>query len=110
MTTNRPDDIDDAFISRCAAVIDYDAPSKEDAARIWQVMSIQFDSPISDALRASLLELFPKIAPRDIKMLFRLALRYARTRGEALTIETFRTCAMFRAIAMKEVAGTCNSP
>ncbi|MNR62815.1 hypothetical protein D3C85_1849400 [compost metagenome] len=49
-----------------------------------------------------MLDAFPEIAPRDIKMLFRLALRVTTTKGEPLDIELFRRCAMFRAIHMPE--------
>jgi len=102
MTTNRPDDIDEAIVSRCAAIIGYAPPSKEDAAAIWRVMATQYKAEISDDLIASLVGLFPAIAPRDIKMLFRLALRVAKGQNEALTLETFRRCAMFRAVEMAE--------
>lgn len=101
MTTNRPNDIDEAIISRCAAIIDFEPPSASDAAAIWMVMSNQFKADISGDLIASLVDLFPAIAPRDIKMLFRLALRVATAHKETLTLETFRRCAMFRAIKMK---------
>lgn len=100
MTTNRPSDIDDAIISRCAAVINYAPPGREDASSIWHVMAEQFEAPLGDDLVNALLDLFPKIAPRDVKMLFRLALRISKGHDEPLTIDTFRRCAMFRAIEM----------
>lgn len=102
MTTNRPDDIDDAIISRCAAIIDYVPPPPDDAAMIWQVMATQYQADMPADLLTGLLDLFPGIAPRDIKMLFRLALRVSTQRKEALTLDTFRRCAMFRAITMKQ--------
>jgi hypothetical protein len=101
MTTNRPNDIDEAIISRCAAIVDYEAPDAADAAKIWRVMATQFGADLSDSLLAELIDHFPAIAPRDIKMLFRLSLRVARGHGEELTIDVFRRCAMFRAIKMK---------
>jgi len=100
MTTNRPDDIDEAIISRCAAIIDYLPPTAKDAAAIWRVMATQYEANLSDELISQLVELFPEIAPRDIKMLFRLALRVAAAHKELLTLGTFRRCAMFRAIKM----------
>jgi hypothetical protein len=100
MTTNRPDDIDEAIISRCAAIIDYAPPTSKDAAAIWRVMATQYEANLSDELVGQLVELFPEIAPRDIKMLFRLALRVAAAHKEPLTLGTFRRCAMFRAIKM----------
>lgn len=101
MTTNRPDNIDEAIISRCAAIIDYAPPTSKDAAAIWRVMATQYEAKLSDELIDQLVELFPRIAPRDIKMLFRLALRVAATHKEQLTLSVFRRCAMFRAIKMQ---------
>lgn len=101
MTTNRPDDIDEAIISRCAAIIDYAPPTAKDAAAIWRVMATQYKADLCDDLIAQLVDLFPEIAPRDIKMLFRLALRVSAAHTEALTLGTFRRCAMFRAIKMQ---------
>lgn len=100
MTTNRPDDIDEAIISRCAAVIDYAPPCPDDTAAIWRVMAAQHQVQLSGELIAELVLLFPGIAPRDIKMLLRLVLRVASVSGESLTAQTFRRCAMFRAIKM----------
>lgn len=100
MTTNRPDDIDEAIISRCAAIINYQAPGRNDAGSIWRVMADQYEVELPEALVTELLDLFPTIAPRDIKMLFRLALRVAKSQGDDLTIETFRRCAMFRDVVM----------
>lgn len=100
MTTNRPNDIDEAIISRCAAIIDYAPPTTSDAAAIWRVMALQYQADLGPDLINKLVELFPKIAPRDIKMLFRLALRVAAAHKEQLTLDTFRRCAMFRAIKM----------
>lgn len=101
LTTNRPNDIDDAIISRAAAIIQYEAPTPDNARKIWKVMAEQFKDDLSESLLDSLLELFPSISPRDIKMLYRLALRVAKSRNEALSIDTFRQCAMFRAIKME---------
>ncbi|MCB5190201.1 AAA family ATPase [Methylobacillus arboreus] len=98
MTTNRPDDIDDAIISRCAAIIDYPIPGPEASVAIWRVMAAQYQAGLDDALIAELVRSFPGIAPRDIKMLLRLALRVAKKRGMPLSMEIFWQCAMFRAV------------
>jgi hypothetical protein len=102
MTTNRPDDIDEAIVSRCAAIIDYAPPSAKDARAIWRVMATQYEADLSDDLVGQLIDLFPEITPRDIKMLFRLALRMAAAHKEPLTADIFRRCAMFRAIKIAE--------
>ncbi|MDO9099684.1 MAG: ATP-binding protein [Caldisericota bacterium] len=98
LTTNRPQDVDDAIEHRCAAIIEYLAPEKEDAAAIWRVMAAQYKAVLSETLIEGLLALFPTLTPRDIKMLFRLALRVSARNKEELSLETFRQCAMFRAI------------
>jgi hypothetical protein len=104
MTTNRPFDIDDAIISRCAAIIHYGRPSSSEAAAVWQVMATQFQTPMADTLVADLVQQFPTIAHRDIKMLFRLALRVSRSRQMPLSLDIFRQCAMFRAIPAHDAA------
>lgn len=102
MTTNRPDDIDDGILARCAAIINYEAPERKDAAAIWRVMSTQFQADLSDSLVEELLNLFPKIVPRDIKMLLRLVIRVAKSQSSPIDLQVFRQCAMFRAISMAE--------
>lgn len=102
MTTNRPDDIDDAIISRAAAIITYKPPSTSHAIRIWQVMFAQNGVEPSDELLIALTELFPSIAPRDIKMLLRLVLRIASARKLELTPDLFRRIAMFRAVEISD--------
>lgn len=103
LTTNRPSDIDEAIISRCAAIIDYTTPAGDTAVQIWQVMAAQFNSSMSEELVRLVVAQFPGIAPRDIKMLFRLALRMAAKHNEPLSVDLFRRCAMFRAIDIAEL-------
>ena len=102
MTTNRPNDIDEAIISRCAAIINYEAPTSDNAPKIWQVLAEQYSYTLPETLLLHLLETFKDITPRDIKMLLRLALRVAANKNAEPDIEIFRQCAMFRAIKMTE--------
>jgi hypothetical protein len=101
-TTNRPMDIDEAIISRCAAIIGYEVPKGSAVASVWRVMATQYKTELPGQLVDELLRAFPSIAPRDIKMLLRLALRVSKSSNEPLSIETFRRCAMFRAIEIAE--------
>ncbi|PHS29652.1 MAG: AAA family ATPase [Methylophaga sp.] len=103
MTTNRPYDIDEAIISRCAAIINYEAPTQNDAPKIWQVLAEQYGYTLSETLLSQLLETFEGITPRDIKMLLRLALRVAANKKVEPDMDVFRQCAMFRAIKMVEI-------
>lgn len=102
MTTNRPDDIDEAIVSRCGAIISYTPPSGDLAKKVWAVLAQQFAQELSDELISDLTEKFPEIAPRDIKMLLRLTMRYASSKQVALDLDAFRKCAMFRAIPMND--------
>lgn len=96
MTSNRGDDIDEAILSRCAAIIHYEAPGPADAARVWRVMADNFGVALSDDLITGLVAAFPGIAPRDVKMLLRLTIRVAQSRGVEPDLDLFRQCAMFR--------------
>lgn len=102
MTTNRGDDIDEAILSRCAAIIHYDPPGPALLPEVWRVMSGNFEAGLEEGLITELVALFPQITPRDVKMLLRLTLRVARSRGEPLSAELFRRNAMFRGINAKD--------
>lgn len=101
MTTNRGDDIDEAILSRCAAIIHYDAPAPEHARRLWQVLSDNFSADLDAELIDALVGAFPEITGRDIKMLLRLCMRVSQGHGRPLDLDLFRECAMFRGINAK---------
>lgn len=98
MTTNRDDDVDDAILSRCIAVIHYDTPPRDAARRLWRTLSDQFGAALEDDLVESLLERYPRLSGRDIKELLKLVLRFSASRGAAPSLEMFATCAAFRSI------------
>lgn len=50
MTTNRVDDIDDAILSRCIAIIDYEPPGPDDARRRWATLAGQLGVTLPEAL------------------------------------------------------------
>lgn len=104
MTSNRGNDIDEAIIPRCAAIIHYDVPGKSDAQKIWKIMGENFGVNIPDELVRSLVSTYPDLPPRDIKMLLRLALRMSvkeQGSGSTPTLDIVRKCAMFRGIERK---------
>lgn len=104
MTTNRPQDIDQAIVNRCIAVIDYEPPGPRDRAQVWRVMSELYKADLGDGLIADLVELFPDIVPRDIKMLTSLVMRVAAAGKAQVDLDTFRRCAMFRAVRIAETS------
>jgi hypothetical protein len=70
--------------------------------KVWGVMSNQFNAGLNDELIDELVELFPGIAYRDIKMLLATVLRIIGAGKGALDVETFRRCALFRAVKINQ--------
>ena len=98
LTTNRIDDIDEAIVSRCIALIRYHAPDAAGRSRIWQVMGEQFGLDLEGAMPDQLAALFPAATGRDIKGLAKLVAKYCRHKQEKATQEVFLRCAMFRGL------------
>ncbi|MAR89349.1 MAG: ATP-binding protein [Pseudomonadota bacterium] len=104
LTTNRVDDIDEAIISRCIAVIRYHQPTPDERYRIWQVMVEQFGLPVDDSLLQRLAELFPDACGRDIKGLSKLVAKYCQHRGLQPSEDIFLRCSIFRGMDAIEAA------
>ncbi|MEE2731032.1 MAG: ATP-binding protein [Pseudomonadota bacterium] len=96
LTTNRVDDIDEAIVSRCIALIKYHPPGRDDRLKIWQVMTGQFKLPVSDALLTELVEMFPAASGRDIKGLVKLVAKYCQHKSVSPELPVFRLCSIFR--------------
>ncbi len=98
LTTNRTDDIDEAIVSRCIAVIKYAAPHRDDRRRIWAVMTEQFSLDIEHGLLDTLADLFPDASGRDIKGLTKLVSKYCHHKSVAPSLEVFERCSIFRGL------------
>lgn len=98
MTTNRADNIDDAILSRAAAIIDYPVPDLDGIREVWLVQSRQQGADLDHDVLEGLVGGFKTITPRDVKMLLRLALRVSKGNGIPLDIDVFERCAMFRGL------------
>jgi SpoVK/Ycf46/Vps4 family AAA+-type ATPase len=96
LTTNRVDDIDEAIISRCIALIKYHPPDRDARRRIWQVMLEQFNLAVDDALIAELPDMFPAATGRDIKGLTKLVAKFCHQKRQPPSLEAFRRCSIFR--------------
>jgi hypothetical protein len=96
LTTNRVDDIDEAIISRCIAMIKYHPPSEEDRRKIWRVMTQQFALDVDDGLIDELVELFPASTGRDIKGLTKLVAKFCQHKGMEPELDAFKRCSIFR--------------
>jgi hypothetical protein len=98
LTTNRIDDIDEAIVSRCIALIRYHAPDQAARERIWGVMAQQFALPLSPELITTLARTYPQASGRDIKGLAKLVAKYCQHKSVPPSLEVFARCAIFRAL------------
>lgn len=104
LTTNRVDDIDEAIVSRCIAMIRYYPPDDDARRRIWQVMLEQFALQIDDALLNELVDIFPSASGRDIKGLAKLAAKYCNQKQVSPSAEVFKRCSVFRGMELERPA------
>ena len=105
MTTNRVGDIDDAILSRCIAVIDYQPPGPDDARRLWRTLAAQLGVELPELLVETLVADYAGISGRDIKELLKLTSKYCRHRSLALSSAAFAECAVFRGLQRPPAAG-----
>jgi hypothetical protein len=98
LTTNRVDDIDEAIVSRCIALIKYNPPDDDAKRRIWRVMAEQFDLDVGDALIDDLVAVFPNATGRDIKGLAKLVAKFCHQKNVSPDLGVFQRCAIFRGL------------
>jgi hypothetical protein len=106
LTTNRIDDIDEAIVSRCIALIRFYPPDSIARRKIWNVMCEQFALTVDDALLDELVETFPSTSGRDIKGLAKLVAKYCHHKKVSPTLEVFMRCAIFRGIDLDDPSRT----
>lgn len=98
LTTNRVDDIDEAIISRCIALIRYRPPTLEERRQIWQVMGRQFELTLDDPMLDWLSQHFPQASGRDIKGLAKLVAKYCHHKVVEPDKTVFQLCSVFRGL------------
>lgn len=104
LTTNRIEDIDEAIVSRCIALIRYHAPDTAARARIWRVMADQFGLPLDEETIRQLAGRYAQASGRDIKGLAKLVAKFCQHKSLKPDLEVFARCAMFRALDPMAVA------
>jgi len=82
MTSNRPEIVDDAIMSRCTAHIHYSYPDMGQLERIWTILATQFKVEMSAEVIRELVEFRPKMSGRDIKNTVKLMKMVAKKTGE----------------------------
>jgi SpoVK/Ycf46/Vps4 family AAA+-type ATPase len=98
MTTNRVADIDDAILSRCIAVIQFETPTHEQATLLWRSLAQQFQAELPDDLIARLTVTYAAASGRDIKELLKLTSKFCRSKMLPFSEDAFAQCAAFRSI------------
>jgi hypothetical protein len=101
LTTNRVDDIDEAIVSRCIALIKFYPPDTLARGKIWAVMTEQFGLQVDAALIAQLAETFPHATGRDIKGLTKLTAKFCSHKSVAPTLDVFKRCSVFRGMDLE---------
>lgn len=100
LTTNRVEDIDEAIISRCIAMIQYHTPDTDDRRRLWQLMTQQFNLQIENEIIEQLVTLFPAATGRDIKGLAKLVSKFCQHKSMPPNLEIFKRCSTFRGMEL----------
>ena len=96
LTINRVDDIDEAIVSRCIALIKFHPPQSDARRKIWRVMTEQFALEVDAALIDKLVDMFPNATGRDIKGLAKLTAKFCHHKKVAPSAEVFMRCSVFR--------------
>lgn len=102
LTTNRSDTMDDAILSRCSAIINYDYPAPLELEQIWKVQKKQLLPELEDSVIEELMEFFiendKKMSGRNVKATLQLASRWVKAKDRPLDVSLLKTAASFRGI------------
>jgi SpoVK/Ycf46/Vps4 family AAA+-type ATPase len=77
LTTNRPDDVDDAVASRCLARLIYKHPTAGEQWRIWKTLAANMGIIVDESIRQEFCNeqgQMVKLSGRDVKNLLKLAI------------------------------------
>jgi len=96
------DDIDEAIVSRCIALIKYYPPDREARRQIWRVMIDQFALDVDDHLINQLVECFPEATGRDIKGLSKLVTKFCQHKKVTPALDVFKRCSIFRGMDLEK--------
>lgn len=87
MTTNRPDDIDDAIASRATARLTYKKPSLADQEALWAILAPGAGLKLTPAVVKAIVKAHSDLSGRDIKNLVKLASLVAKKRGKTVDVD-----------------------
>ena len=110
LTTNRIDDIDEAIVSRCIALIKFYPPDGKARRKIWTVMTEQFGLAVEPPLLDQLTRHSRPRAARDIKGLAKLVAKYCHHKKVQPSLDVFKRCSIFRGMDLDEQIGALIRP
>lgn len=96
LTTNRPDDVDDAIASRCIARLSFKPPNAGDAARIWRTLADNSKVKITERTIDEFIGRHPGQSGRDIKNLLKLGALLRRPTAEGLSVADLEYVQQFK--------------
>lgn len=96
LTTNRPDDVDDAIASRCVARVTYGIPTRVNQGKIWQVLAGGAGIKLTPETIAKLVVENSECSGRDIKNLLKLGAMYAKWTKKPFDAETIAFVKKFK--------------
>jgi hypothetical protein len=96
LTTNRPNDVDDAIASRCVARLDYQAPDAAQQRRIWRVLADSAKIELSDVHVRTIVANSEGATGRDVKNLLKLADLMAKEQKGKITPATVELVKRFK--------------
>lgn len=106
MTSNRPDVIDDAIMSRSIAHIHYSIPDKESLTKILKVLTTQYKLEVSDSMIEEMAEEYNGISGRDAKGLIRLSkFTLASNPDMTFSLDLVKKISQFKSLATRSGDG-----
>src|SRR6266704_596866 len=102
LTTNRPEDVDDAIASRCIARLSYQVPSAEDQIKIWKVLAESSGILLSHTTVKEIVADNPGLSGRDVKNLLKLAALVMKNTGKSITKQTIEFVKKFKPTGKQE--------
>lgn len=96
LTTNLPDEVDDAIASRCIARLSYTAPGPALQARIWRSLASINGIALADDDIEFIATKYPGLSGRDVKNLLKLASFVATAEGTPVTRDTIEYVMLFK--------------
>jgi len=105
LTTNRPDDVDDAIASRCVARLNYKIPDAKDQAKIWNVLANAFNVSLGDEIIQQIVSDNSDLSGRDVKNLLKLACLISINRKTPISTKVIRFVRQFKPTQSNGVPG-----